>query len=274
MICKKIPIQTENSAEDTYLETYILEDFLDGAPEWKRPLVLICPGGAYAMTSNREAEPVALQLNAMGYHAAVLRYSCAPAVYPAALHEMALSMKYLRDQAQQWHIDPDRILVMGFSAGGHLAASYGVFWQEPHMGEAADCAPEYLRPQGLILCYPVISSDEKIAHTESIRNLLGDSYEALKEKMSLEKQVTDQVPKTFIWHTFEDATVPFWNSFRFVQALGEKNIPVEYHLYPRGIHGLSLATENVAHQDKSTVEEGCQSWMPLLKSWIMRNFGL
>ena len=93
MICKKIPIQTENSAEDTYLETYILEDFLDGAPEWKRPLVLICPGGAYAMTSNREAEPVALQLNAMGYHAAVLRYSCAPAVYPAALHEMALSMK-------------------------------------------------------------------------------------------------------------------------------------------------------------------------------------
>ena len=120
----------------------------------------------------------------------------------------------------------------------------------------------------------MISSDEKIAHTESIRNLLGDSYEALKEKMSLEKQVTDQVPKTFIWHTFEDATVPFWNSFRFVQALGEKNIPVEYHLYPRGIHGLSLATENVAHQDKSTVEEGCQSWMPLLKSWIMRNFGL
>lgn len=184
MICERISIQTENSAKDTHLDTYILEDFLDGGPKWKRPLVLICPGGAYARTSNREAEPIALQMTAMGYHAAVLRYSCAPAVYPTALHEVALSVKYLRDRAQQWHIDTDKILVMGFSAGGHLAASYGVFWQEEHMAEAAGCSSEELRPQGLILCYPVISSDEKIAHTESIRNLLGDSYEKLKEKMS------------------------------------------------------------------------------------------
>ena len=129
MICERISIQTENSAKDTHLDTYILEDFLDGGPKWKRPLVLICPGGAYARTSNREAEPIALQMTAMGYHAAVLRYSCAPAVYPTALHEVALSVKYLRDRAQQWHIDTDKILVMGFSAGGHLAASYGVFWQ-------------------------------------------------------------------------------------------------------------------------------------------------
>ena len=142
------------------------------------------------------------------------------------------------------------------------------------MAEAAGCSSEELRPQGLILCYPVISSDEKIAHTESIRNLLGDSYEKLKEKMSLENQVTAQVPKTFLWHTFADETVPFWNSFRFVQALGEKGIPVEYHLYPEGKHGLSLATESVSDQAKSTVEEGCQSWVPLLQSWLMRNFGL
>ena len=274
MICERISIQTENSAKDTHLDTYILEDFLDGGPKWKRPLVLICPGGAYARTSNREAEPIALQMTAMGYHAAVLRYSCVPAVYPTALHEVALSVKYLRDRAQQWHIDTDKILVMGFSAGGHLAASYGVFWQEEHMAEAAGCSQEELRPQGLILCYPVISSDEKIAHTESIRNLLGDSYEKLKEKMSLENQVTAQVPKTFLWHTFADETVPFWNSFRFVQALGEKGIPVEYHLYPEGKHGLSLATESVSDREKSTVEEGCQSWMPLLQSWLMRNFGL
>lgn len=114
MICERISIQTENSAQNTHLDTYILEDFLDGDPQWKRPLVLICPGGAYARTSNREAEPVALQFTAMGYHAAVLRYSCAPAVYPTALHEVALSVKYLRDRAQQWHIDPEKILVMGF----------------------------------------------------------------------------------------------------------------------------------------------------------------
>ena len=118
MICERISIQTENSAKDTHLDTYILEDFLDGGPKWKRPLVLICPGGAYARTSNREAEPIALQMTAMGYHAAVLRYSCVPAVYPTALHEVALSVKYLSDRAQQWHIDTDKILVMGFSAGG------------------------------------------------------------------------------------------------------------------------------------------------------------
>lgn len=100
MICERISIQTENSEKNTHLDTYILEDFLDGGPQWKRPLVLICPGGAYARTSNREAEPVALQLNALGYHAAILRYSCAPAVYPAALHETALSVKYLRDRAE------------------------------------------------------------------------------------------------------------------------------------------------------------------------------
>lgn len=274
MICERIPIQTENSAKDTHLDTYILEDFLDGAPKWKRPLVLICPGGAYARTSNREAEPIALQFTAMGYHAAILRYSCAPAVYPTALHEVALSVKYLRDRAQQWHIDREKILIMGFSAGGHLAASYGVFWQEEHMAKAAGCSSEELRPQGLILCYPVISSDERIAHTESIRNLLRDAYEDLKGKMSLENQVTSKAPKTFLWHTFADETVPFWNSFRFVRALGEEGIPVEYHLYPEGKHGISLADEQVAVEDGSTVVPGCQSWMPLLSSWLLRNFGL
>ena len=97
----------------------------------------------------------------------------------------------------------------------------------------------------------------------------------LKEKMSLENQVTDQVPKTFLWHTFADETVPFWNSFRFVRALGEAGIPVEYHLYPEGKHGLSLATESVSdEEDGSKVVKGCQSWMPLLQSWLMRNFGL
>ena len=271
---EEIPIQVEGSAPETHLTTYILGDYLDEAPNDIRPLVLICPGGAYAMPSNREAEPVALQFNAMGYHAAILRYSCAPAVFPTSLLEVAASVKYIREHAKAWRVSPDKILIMGFSAGGHLAASYGVFWDEKFVREAFSCTRELLQPNGLILCYPVISADESIAHVPSLQNLLGEQYEAKKEEMSLEKQVGEQVPETFLWHTFEDKTVPFWNSFRFAEALGRAGIPLEYHLYPTGEHGLSLAVDSIRRKDGSGSEKGCESWFPLLKSWLLRKFGL
>lgn len=271
---EEIPIQVEGSAPETHLTTYILGDYLDEAPNDIRPLVLICPGGAYAMTSNREAEPVALQFNAMGYHAAILRYSCAPAVFPTSLLEVAASVKYIREHAKAWRVSPDKILIMGFSAGGHLAASYGVFWDEKFVREAFSCTRELLQPNGLILCYPVISADESIAHVPSLQNLLGEQYGAKKEEMSLEKQVGEQVPETFLWHTFEDKTVPFWNSFRFAEALGRAGIPLEYHLYPTGEHGLSLAVDSIRRKDGSGSEKGCESWFPLLKSWLLWKFGL
>lgn len=271
MIHKNIKIQAVGSAEDAHLETYILGDILDGVRNRKSPLVLICPGGGYARTSNREAEPIALQFNSMGYQAAVLRYSCAPAVYPTALCEVAESVKLIREHAEEWSVDTDKILIMGFSAGGHLAASYGVFWNESWLAEQMHCDKEMLRPNGLILCYPVISSKEEIAHKDSIKNLLGDSYEELKEKMALEDWVGKQVPKTFLWHTFTDDIVPFWNSFRFAEALGKAGIPMEYHLYPQGGHGLSLAKEQTANADGREIEEGCQSWLPLLQSWLLRS---
>lgn len=274
MICKNIKIQVAGSAKDTHLETYILGDVMDGARNRKSPLVLICPGGGYAMTSNREAEPIALQFNSMGYQAAVLRYSCAPAIYPTALWEVAESVKLIKENAEEWNVDTDRIIIMGFSAGGHLAASYGVFWNEPWLAEKMHCDKELLRPNGLILCYPVISSKEEIAHKDSIKNLLGDFYEELKEKMSLEDWAGNQVPKTFLWHTFTDNVVPFWNSFRFAEALGRAGVPMEYHLYPEGGHGLSLAKEQTANIEGKGVEEGCQNWFSLLQSWLLRNFGL
>ncbi len=271
---EQIKIEVEGSAKDTRLETYILGDVMDGARNKKTPLVLICPGGAYAMTSNREAEPIALQFNSMGYQAAVLRYSCAPAVYPTALCEVAQSVKFIREHAEEWNVDTERIIIMGFSAGGHLAASYGVFWNEPWLAEKTQCDKKLLEPNGLVLCYPVISSKDEIAHKNSIKNLLGDSYQERKEQMSLEDKVGRHTPKTFLWHTFTDETVPFWNSFRFAEALGKEGVPMEYHLYPEGGHGLSLAKEQTANAEGKGVEEGCQSWFPLLQSWMMRNFGL
>lgn len=271
---EQIKIQVEGSGKDVCLETYILGDVMDGARNRKTPLVLICPGGGYAMTSNREAEPIALQFNSMGYQAAVLRYSCAPAVYPTALREVAQSVKLIREHAEDWNVDAEKIIVMGFSAGGHLAASYGVFWNELWLTEKMQCDKQLLKPNGLVLCYPVISSKEEIAHQDSIKNLLGESYPEMKEQVSLEDKVGKHTPKTFLWHTFTDPVVPFWNSFRFAEALGKAGVPMEYHLYPQGGHGLSLANEQTANEEGKGVEKVCQSWVPLLRSWMLENFGL
>lgn len=271
---EQIKIQVEGSGKDVCLETYILGDVMDGARNRKTPLVLICPGGGYAMTSNREAEPIALQFNSMGYQAAVLRHSCAPAVYPTALCELAQSVKLIREHAEEWSVNAEKIIVMGFSAGGHLAASYGVFWNESWLTEKMQCDKQLLKPNGLVLCYPVISSKEEIAHQDSIKNLLGESYPEMKEQVSLEDKVGKHTPKTFLWHTFTDPVVPFWNSFRFAEALGKAGVPMEYHLYPQGGHGLSLANEQTANEEGKGVEKVCQSWVPLLRSWMLENFGL
>ena len=122
-------IKAETYEEPAKLYLYLQENLPEIAMD-KRPLIFICPGGAYAMTSDREAEAVALQFLAAGFHAAVLRYSVAPARYPTALLQVAAGFKYLREHAEEFHIDEDKIVIQGASAGGHLAASYGVFWKK------------------------------------------------------------------------------------------------------------------------------------------------
>ena len=130
MIHEKIEIQLKDSEFRANLFTY----FLDNSPEIdlgrKRPVVLICPGGGYQMTSDREAEALAVKFMSMGYHAAILRYSVAPARFPEALQQLATAVAMLRENAEKWHIDTDKIVVQGSSAGGHLAASLGVFWNK------------------------------------------------------------------------------------------------------------------------------------------------
>ena len=270
MIHETISIQTEGSLPDTRLTTYILDAYEEQDPGLKRPLVLVCPGGAYRFTADREAEMVALQFNRMGYHSAVLRYSCAPAVFPTALTEVAASIKMIKEQSENWHVDTEKIFVMGFSAGGHLAASYGVFWNRSFVAEAVGCSTEFLKIAGMILCYPVLTSKEEYTHLESIHNLLGEDYEAKKEEMALENQVGPHTPPAFLWHTFADDAVPFQNSLFFVEAMGKAGVSAEYHLYPEGPHGLSLADESLVRPDGSGIQKECQSWMPLLKTWLRR----
>ena len=270
MIHEVYPIQMDGSQPYARLVTYI-QDYSEAIGIDNRKLVLLCPGGGYAHTSDREAEAMALQFLAMGYHAAVLRYSVAPAKYPTALLEVAKSVQIIREHAKEWHVDADKIVVEGCSAGGHLAASYCMFWRKPFVAEAlgilGEDAEKILKPNGMMLSYPVITSGE-FAHRGSFENLLGDRQEELGQEMSLEFQVSKDVPPAFIWHTFEDGAVPVENSLLLVSALRREGVSTEFHMYPRGCHGLALANELTATPQGGAYEPDCSSWISLAKTWM------
>lgn len=284
MICKEFPIQVEGSSPKANVKVILIED----SPEYKmkkRPVIILCPGGGYAYLSDREGEILALQYSAMGYQVAILNYSISPAVYPTAVQELAKTVLMLRENAAKWHIDPNKIIVSGSSAGGHLAASYGVFWnkevcQSVLVGierkaylEQSEWANEklsereLLRPNGMILNYPVITSGE-FAHRDSFKNLLGERYEELVDEMSLELQVTDQTPQAFIWHTFEDGLVPVENSLLMVSALRKAGVSVEFHMFPKGGHGIGLANKLTQTPEGNEIFVGPQKWIELVHTWI------
>ena len=273
MIHNRIEIKARGMEAVGNLYTYFLDSSIEMRPNEKRPVILMCPGGGYEMTSDREAEPMAMQFLAMGYHVAILRYSVCPVRYPAALLQVAESVLYLKEHADEYHIDPEKIVVQGCSAGGHLAANYGIAWNSPFltklMGMEND--PERLCVAGLLLCYPVITSGEK-AHEESFRNLLGEQYEEKKEELSLENQVTPDTPPTFLWHTATDETVPVENSLYFFQACLQQGVSAELHIYPVGGHGLSLANEETCRANGIGVQKECQSWIGLAQTWLKKIF--
>lgn len=265
MIREELSIRNKDSMEYARAVFYGHED-TPRMPIGARPVIVICPGGAYEYTSPREGDIVASQFLSMGYHVAVLEYSCAPARYPVALLELATVFKILRENAGKWHIDKDRIIVMGFSAGGHLACSLSSFWNNRGICDIIGCSADMIKPNGQILCYPVITTG-RYAHPGSIRNLLGDEYEARKEEFSLEKQVNADVPRSFVWHTVTDGSVPVQNSLLYVNALIEAGISVEYHLFENGGHGLSLGTQLSATEDKQIVP--CVvPWLSMAGTWI------
>ena len=232
-----------------------------------RPAVIVCPGGGYRYTSTRESESIAMQYLAAGMQAFVLYYHCAPAVFPCALLELAKSVSIVRSHAAEWNIDPDKILVVGFSAGGHLAASIGCFWNQEFVYGPLGLTAEDIRPNGNILGYPVITSGE-FAHRGSFDMLCaGLDQEKYLELTSLEKQAGAQNPPTFIWHTNEDQAVPVENSFLYTAALRKAKVSVEFHMYAHGWHGLSLANEETKC-DKDGELPKVQSWMGLSITWI------
>ena len=211
-----------------------------------RPAVIILPGGAYAWLSDREGEPVASAFLAAGISAFVLRYTVAGnGSFPCALIEAFEAVQYVRSHAEALHIDPNRIWLCGFSAGGHAAAAAGTLWNHP-FAEQIGYTDRNHRADGMILCYPVLTSGT-YAHRDSIRNLLGPhskdpDYLAL---VSLEQQVNGDTPPAFLWHTAKDGTVPVQNSLHYAEAMVRHGVECELHMYPRGDHGLSTARFDV-----------------------------
>ncbi len=267
MITEKFDIKVEGSLPGAALYTYII-DYSEELVVNERPLILLCPGGGYEWTSDREAEILALQFLAMGFNAAVLRYSVAPAVFPTALLELCEAMKIVKENAEKWHVLKDKIFVEGCSAGGHLAASLGVFWNKKWLSEKAGVANEVLKPAGMILCYPVITSGE-YAHRGSFNALLkGIETEELLEEVSLEKQVTTDTPPAFIWHTFTDDSVPVENSIFFITELRKNKVNTEFHMYPVGGHGYSTAKLITKSPHGNEIQVECQSWLNQAEMWV------
>ena len=269
MIHNKIEIKTPGMDATGYLYTYFLDSSIEMRPDEKRPVILMCPGGGYEMTSDREAEPVAMRFLAMGYHVAILRYSVSPVRYPAALLQVAGSVLYLKKHAEEYHIDPEKIVVQGCSAGGHLAADYGVSWHQKWIADAMATTSEQLKIAGLLLCYPVITSGEK-AHEGSFRNLLGDACEEKKAELSLENQVTEQTPPTFLWHTYEDICVPVENTLMYAAGLRRVGVPFELHIFEKGEHGLSRVSDELIWSKRKFERE--YPWLSLSVDWLNQLF--
>ena len=250
------------------LECYLPLDIADAYRQsGKRPCMLICPGGGYTFVSPREGEPIALHLLPEGYNVFVLNYSVHPHRFPVQLQEVAAAMELICENGEVWNCDTDRIAIMGFSAGGHLAAHYSNAYNIP---EVRAVFPDSKPVKASVLCYPVISAQPEVAHKGSFQYLTGCEYPLRDEvtaKFSCEMLVTDRTPPAFLWHTAADNAVPVNNSLLYAQALANHKVPFGLHIYPEGQHGLATVDEQT-NGELSPATCMAADWLPALKRWL------
>lgn len=266
----------------------LVPSILEKKSTQKNPFILVVPGGGYNHYGKKEQDIIAEHWNSLGFSSAVLHYTLEDFSFIKALTDLALAVAFIRKNAQKWNIADDKIFLCGFSAGGHLCASLGAYWKTPLFqnlflnGETIEQNDIY--PNALCLCYPVISTNSRICHKGSVLKLTENLSEAEAEKIlnliektksqkqkindepylkriksafSLEKNVNSNFPKTFMWHTLQDKSVPAENTLRFANALAKAKITFEYHLFTQGEHGLSLAQGTPA-----------ECWSQMFVNWI------
>jgi acetyl esterase/lipase len=224
--------------------------------------VMICPGGGYGhLSMDREGQQSADWLNSIGVAAFILKYRHRGVGYghPAPLQDAQRAIRIVRSRAKEWDIDPERIGILGFSAGGHLASSAGTHFQNNYYDAKETMDKISCRPDFMILIYPVITLDDSFTHSGSKRNLLGENPDPeLVENLSNEKQVTSETPPTFLVHTNQDTVVPAENSIYFYLALRKSGVPAEVHIYLKGPHGSAIEKK---FGIVSTWSERCTDWM-------------
>ena len=243
MIYEKLTLNTERNVS---LTCYRLDSSEELQNAIVRPAVLIFPGGGYRMCSDREAEPIAMAYLAEGYHAFILRYSIGDdSTWPNPIMDATHALVLIREHAAHWGIDPEKIAVIGFSAGGHLAAALSVLGEE--------------RPNATLLGYPVI--------LEKLAKHLDDTHPGLEGKAD------ELTPPAFIFATANDNVVPIANALQLAADLDAQGIPFECHIFQDGAHGLSLAKPHTSRGYKEYAKPDVAEWFGLSVTWLQQIFG-
>lgn len=221
---------------------------------------VICPGGGYhVLVTSYEGKEVAKWLNSLGVTGIVLHYRVAPYKHPAPMIDVQRAIRMARGKADQFHIDPERIGVVGFSAGGHVASTAATHFNDRPIPPADKIDRLSARPDFVILAYPVVSMEKGVTHAGSKKNLLGKNPDPqLVRAMSNDLAVTKKTPPTFLFHTAEDTVVPAENSVRFFLACLREGVPAELHVFEKGRHGAGLGRDNKALKVWPSL---CETWM-------------
>jgi acetyl esterase/lipase len=234
--------------------------------------VVVCPGGGYGMlATEHEGKDVADWLNTLGVTAIVLKYRLGPQYHhPAMLQDAQRAIRTARGRAKEWGVDPGRVAILGFSAGGHLASTAATHFDAGKADASDPIEQQSCRPDLAILVYPVIALATPYGHSGSLKNLLGPNPpRELIEELSNERQVTKDTPPTFLAHTSEDRAVPVENSLLFALALRKEKVLAELHVFEKGQHGLGLGTGWASR--KIPPDEAFQAWPRLCSTWLQRH---
>lgn len=281
------------------LTAYIADPAI-GYHVWrKRPGIILAPGGSYLFLATREGEGVALEFLARGYNVFLLEYSVgflnremkesglAPACirpYPAPVLEMMEAIHLIRANPEPWNLDSDRLYLMGFSAGAHVCAMVGTSWDRTEFTKQLSfvAGDEELKPAGMVLSYPLLNptpdgrfniSDTSNPDCRMMREFLfgtEDPSGEQKDELNVLERVSDKTAPAFVWHAYDDQTVPCEDSTRFVLKMQEKGIPCEYHLFDHGGHGIALANRTYARTPREN-DPGIARWVQMADEWMQRN---